>query len=134
MKTDAKWLQDKVDWFRNRVVIHPEGYERDGFHMRGLKSKARGTVRTFARARKEVKGVMKEVDQESQTLEAIVERLCQYVERVIDVLDNNCEASFCTTAPVRGRSESTNRLSASALDALCDCVLRGRLALRPDRQ
>jgi len=35
--------------------------------MRGLKSKARETVRTFARARKEVKGVMKEVDQESQT-------------------------------------------------------------------
>jgi hypothetical protein len=93
LKADAKWLQDKVDWFRNQVVIHPEGYERDGFHMRGLKSKARETVRTFARARKEVKGVMKEVDQESQTLEAIVERLCQYVERVIDVLDNNCEAS-----------------------------------------
>lgn len=108
------------------MVIHPEGYERDGFHIRGLKSKARGTVRTFARARKEVKGVMKEVDQESQTLEAIVERLCQYVERVIDVLDNNCEASVLYDRTVRGRSESTYRLSASALDTLCDGVLRGR--------
>lgn len=114
------------------MVIHPEGYERDGFHMRGLKSKARGTVRTFARARKEVKGVMKEVDQESQTLEAIVERLCQYVERVIDVLDNNCEASvlYDRTRPRPERidisrhlgHQSTYRLSASALDTLCDGV------------
>jgi len=30
---------------------------------------------------------------EAVALVAIVERLCQYVERVIDVLDNNCETS-----------------------------------------
>jgi hypothetical protein len=93
LKADAKWLQDKVDWFRNRVLIHPEGYEREGFHMRGLKSKATENVRTFARARKEVNGEVKEVDHESQTLEAVVERLCQYVERVIDILDKNAAAS-----------------------------------------
>ena len=38
-------------------------------------------------------GEVKEVDHESQTLEAVVERLCQYVERVIDILDNNAAAS-----------------------------------------
>jgi hypothetical protein len=74
-------------------VIHPEGYEREGFHMRGLKNKAGETVRTFTRARKEIDGVTKEIDQESQTLEAVVDRVCQYVERVIDILDNNAEAS-----------------------------------------
>jgi hypothetical protein len=93
LKEDAKWLQDRVDWFRNRVVVHSEGYERDGFHMRGLKSGAGETVRTFARARKQVDGAMKEIDHESQTLEVIVERLCQYVERVVEVLDQNAEAS-----------------------------------------
>jgi hypothetical protein len=44
---------NQVDWFRNRVVIHPERYERDGFHMRGLKSKpARRCGRSPAPARK----------------------------------------------------------------------------------
>jgi hypothetical protein len=47
IEADAKWLQDNVDWFRNRVVIQPESYEHDGFRMRGLKSKARETVRAF---------------------------------------------------------------------------------------
>jgi hypothetical protein len=38
LRTEANWLQGNVDWYRNRVIIHPEGFEKDGFHMKGLKS------------------------------------------------------------------------------------------------
>jgi hypothetical protein len=64
------------------VVIHPEGFEKDGFHMKGLKSKRRENVRTFIRARIEVNGVIKEVDKESETLEVIVDHLCRHVEAI----------------------------------------------------
>jgi hypothetical protein len=104
LASEAKWLQDNVDWFRNRLLIHPEGYEREGFHIRGLKSKRRENVRSFVRARVEVNGRIQEIDKESHTLEQIVEHLCQYVEAVIDVLDQNAQASVLVD-PTRPRPE-----------------------------
>jgi len=89
LKTEANWLQNHVDWYRNRVLVHPEGYERDGFHMKGIKSQGKENVRSFIRARVEENGVVKEVDQASETLEAIIDHLCQYLDGVVDVLDNN---------------------------------------------
>ena len=51
MKTEANWLQNNVDWYRNRVIIHPEGFEKEGFHLKGLKSKVQENIRMFIRAR-----------------------------------------------------------------------------------
>lgn len=51
LKAEANWLQNNVDWYRNRMIVHPEGFERDGYHIKGLKSKATENIRMFIRAR-----------------------------------------------------------------------------------
>lgn len=86
LMSHANWLQDNVDSFRNRAIIHPEGHEKDGYFMKGLKSRSRENIRAFIRARKEFNGVITEMDRVSETMEAIVDRLCAYVDAVIDAL------------------------------------------------
>ena len=105
LTTEARWLQSNVDWFRNRVIVHPEGYEAEGYYMRGVKSRQKENLRTFARARvPDEHGGMQEIDKESETLERIVEHLCRYVETVIDVLDQNHAVSVLE-GPSRPRPE-----------------------------
>ena len=45
----ANWLQNRVDRYRNRILIHQEGCERDGFHMKGIKSQGKENARSFIR-------------------------------------------------------------------------------------
>jgi hypothetical protein len=57
--------------------------------MKGIKSQGTENVRSFIRARIEEGGVVKEVDKASETLEAVIEHVCRYVDGIIDVLDGN---------------------------------------------
>jgi len=90
LRTEANWLQNNVDWYRNRVIVHPEGFEKEGFHVKGLKSKAKENIRMFIRARVvDADGNVTEEDRASETLEVIIDHLCRYIEGVIDILDAN---------------------------------------------
>lgn len=89
LATEAAWLQENMDWYRNRVITHPEGYEDAGYVFRGVKNKAKENLRLFLRKKGDESSNFQDQDHESATLEEIVPRLVAYVGGVIDTLDKH---------------------------------------------
>jgi hypothetical protein len=108
LQKDGNWLQDEMDWYRNRVITHPEGYEKEGFIQRGMKNRPNENLRLFARRPGDASTNFKDTDRESATLEEIVPRLVSYVGGFIDLLDEHAAQSVLLD-PSRPRPELVAR-------------------------
>jgi hypothetical protein len=109
---EAAWLQNHMDWFRNRVITHPEGYEDEGFVFRGLKNRKNENVRLFLRKNGDASTNFQDQDRESATLEEIVPHLVAYVAGIIDSLDDHAAESILTNpSPNRPELVATTQLA-----------------------
>lgn len=92
VRLEAEWLQEEMDTYRNRVITHAEGLERDGFHRHGVYNRTGENARIFVATSDEPDKIRKE----SRTLEEITSHLTAYVTGLADVLEANLHLSVVT--------------------------------------